>query len=79
LTMVMLAKALVREKNIFNPKIILVNDRVDLDDQLAAQTDEIAARWQHHHLCLKGKVASRSRRESRNQCGGVIMSLKPKA
>jgi type I restriction enzyme, R subunit len=34
LTMVMLAKALVREKGILNPKIILVNDRVDLDDQL---------------------------------------------
>jgi type I restriction enzyme, R subunit len=34
LTMVMLAKALVREKNILNPKIILVNDRIDLDDQL---------------------------------------------
>jgi type I restriction enzyme, R subunit len=34
LTMVMLAKALVREKSILNPKIILVNDRIDLDDQL---------------------------------------------
>jgi type I restriction enzyme, R subunit len=34
LTMVLLAKALVREKTILNPKIILVNDRVDLDDQL---------------------------------------------
>jgi type I restriction enzyme, R subunit len=34
LTMVLLAKALVREKSIINPKIILVNDRVDLDDQL---------------------------------------------
>ncbi len=34
LTMVMLAKALVREETILNPKIILVNDRVDLDDQL---------------------------------------------
>jgi type I restriction enzyme, R subunit len=34
LTMVMLAKALVREQSILNPKIILVNDRVDLDDQL---------------------------------------------
>jgi type I restriction enzyme, R subunit len=34
LTMVMLAKALVREKTILNPKIILVNDRIDLDDQL---------------------------------------------
>jgi type I restriction enzyme, R subunit len=34
LTMVMLAKALVREPSILNPKIILVNDRVDLDEQL---------------------------------------------
>jgi type I restriction enzyme, R subunit len=34
LTMVMLAKALVREPTILNPKIILVNDRVDLDDRL---------------------------------------------
>ncbi|WP_310487087.1 HsdR family type I site-specific deoxyribonuclease [Chamaesiphon sp. VAR_69_metabat_338] len=34
LTMVILAKALVREPSILNPKIILVNDRVDLDDQL---------------------------------------------
>jgi type I restriction enzyme, R subunit len=34
LTMVLLAKALVREPTILNPKIILVNDRVDLDDQL---------------------------------------------
>ena len=32
--MVLLAKALVREKTILNPKIILVNDRVDLDIQL---------------------------------------------
>jgi type I restriction enzyme, R subunit len=35
LTMVMLAKALVREPTILNPKIILVNDRIDLDDQLS--------------------------------------------
>jgi type I restriction enzyme, R subunit len=34
LTMVLLAKALIREPSILNPKIILVNDRVDLDDQL---------------------------------------------
>ena len=34
LTMVLLAKALVREPSILNPKIILVNDRVDLDIQL---------------------------------------------
>lgn len=34
LTMVMLAKALALEKTILNPKIILVNDRIDLDKQL---------------------------------------------
>jgi type I restriction enzyme, R subunit len=34
LTMVMLAKALAMEKTILNPKIILVNDRIDLDVQL---------------------------------------------
>jgi type I restriction enzyme, R subunit len=34
LTMVMLAKALALEKSIQNPKIILVNDRIDLDKQL---------------------------------------------
>ena len=34
LTMVMLAKALALEPSIKNPKIILVNDRVDLDRQL---------------------------------------------
>lgn len=34
LTMVMLAKALVLAPNIHNPKIVLVTDRVDLDDQI---------------------------------------------
>ncbi len=34
LTMVMLAQAIAMEKNIKNPKIILVTDRVDLDDQI---------------------------------------------
>lgn len=34
LTMVMLAKALALDKTILNPKIILVNDRIDLDKQL---------------------------------------------
>lgn len=34
LTMVMLAKALILETSIHNPKIILVTDRVDLDDQI---------------------------------------------
>lgn len=34
LTMVMLAQAVAMEKSILNPKIILVTDRTDLDDQL---------------------------------------------
>jgi type I restriction enzyme R subunit len=34
LTMVMLAKALVLEPSIHNPKIVLVTDRIDLDDQI---------------------------------------------
>lgn len=34
LTMVMLAQAIALEKNIRNPRIILVTDRVDLDDQI---------------------------------------------
>ncbi|WP_338356597.1 HsdR family type I site-specific deoxyribonuclease [Yeosuana marina] len=34
LTMVMLAQAIVMEKSIRNPKIILVTDRTDLDDQI---------------------------------------------
>ncbi|MCA9840232.1 MAG: type I restriction endonuclease subunit R [Trueperaceae bacterium] len=34
ITMVLLAKALAMEKSILNPKVILVNDRIDLDDQL---------------------------------------------
>jgi type I restriction enzyme R subunit len=34
LTMVMLAQAIILEKRIHNPKIILVTDRTDLDDQL---------------------------------------------
>jgi type I restriction enzyme R subunit len=34
LTMVMLAKALALDPSIRNPKIILVNDRIDLDEQL---------------------------------------------
>jgi type I restriction enzyme R subunit len=34
LTMVMLAQAIALEKSILNPKIILVTDRVDLDDQI---------------------------------------------
>jgi len=35
LTMVMLAQMLASDKNITNPKIILVTDRVDLDDQIS--------------------------------------------
>lgn len=34
LTMVMLAQAIAMEKSIKNPKIILVTDRIDLDDQI---------------------------------------------
>ena len=34
LTMVMLAQAIAMEKSILNPKIILVTDRVDLDEQI---------------------------------------------
>jgi type I restriction enzyme, R subunit len=34
LTMVMLAQAIALEKQIHNPKIILVTDRIDLDDQI---------------------------------------------
>ena len=34
LTMVMLAQAIAMDKNILNPKIILVTDRVDLDNQI---------------------------------------------
>ncbi|MBX7127413.1 MAG: HsdR family type I site-specific deoxyribonuclease, partial [Cyclobacteriaceae bacterium] len=34
LTMVLLAQAIALEKNIRNPKIILVTDRIDLDDQI---------------------------------------------
>ena len=36
LTMVMLAQAIIQEKTIKNPKIILVTDRVDLDDQITS-------------------------------------------
>ena len=36
LTMVMLAQAIIQEKSIKNPKIILVTDRVDLDDQITS-------------------------------------------
>lgn len=34
ITMVLLAKALAMEKSIQNPKVVLVNDRIDLDKQL---------------------------------------------
>jgi type I restriction enzyme R subunit len=34
LTMVMLAKALALDKEIINPRIVLVTDRIDLDDQI---------------------------------------------
>ncbi len=35
LTMVMLAQMLASDKNISNPKIILITDRIDLDDQIS--------------------------------------------
>ncbi|MEQ8907951.1 MAG: HsdR family type I site-specific deoxyribonuclease [Vicingaceae bacterium] len=35
LTMVMLAQMIASDKNILNPKILLVTDRVDLDDQIS--------------------------------------------
>jgi len=35
LTMVMLAQLIAADKNILNPKIVLVTDRIDLDDQIS--------------------------------------------
>ena len=34
LTMVMLARALALDRAIVNPRVVLVTDRIDLDDQL---------------------------------------------
>lgn len=50
LTMVMLAKALALEPDIRNPKVVLVTDRVDLDDQL----------WKNFHHCGKEPVRAKT-------------------
>ncbi|WAK04522.1 type I restriction endonuclease subunit R [Methylobacter sp. YRD-M1] len=50
LTMVMLAKALVLEPDITNPKIVLVTDRVDLDDQI----------YKTFHACGKPVVQAKT-------------------
>lgn len=49
LTMVMLAKALVIHPNITNPRVVLVTDRIDLDDQI----------WETFEAC--GKSAKRAK------------------
>lgn len=50
LTMVMLAKAIALDPDILNPKIVLVTDRVDLDDQL----------YRTFHHCGKEPVRART-------------------
>lgn len=50
LTMVMLAKALVLAPDIHNPKIVLVTDRVDLDDQI----------YKTFHACGKPVVQAKT-------------------
>ena len=50
LTMVMLAKALALAPEILNPKIVLVTDRVDLDDQI----------YKTFHACGKDVVQAKS-------------------
>lgn len=50
LTMVMLAKALALARDIHNPKIVLVTDRVDLDDQI----------YKTFHACGKPVVQAKS-------------------
>ena len=50
LTMVMLAKALALEPSIRNPRIVLVTDRVDLDDQI----------WKTFHHCGKEAVQAKT-------------------
>jgi type I restriction enzyme R subunit len=52
LTMVMLAKALALEPSILNPTILLVTDRVDLDDQI----------WKTFHQCGKEPVQAQTGR-----------------
>jgi type I restriction enzyme R subunit len=46
LTMVMMAKAIALEESIPDPRVILVTDRIDLDDQI----------WATFHSCGKGPV-----------------------
>lgn len=50
LTMVMLAKALVLAPDILNPKIVLVTDRIDLDDQI----------YKTFHACGKPVVQAKT-------------------
>ncbi|MBX3737393.1 MAG: type I restriction endonuclease subunit R [Candidatus Didemnitutus sp.] len=52
LTMVMLGKALALEEGIPNPRIVLVTDRVDLDEQI----------WKTFHQCGKDPVQARTGR-----------------
>lgn len=52
LTMVMLGKALALEEGISNPRIVLVTDRVDLDEQI----------WKTFHQCGKDPVQARTGR-----------------
>ena len=50
LTMVMMAKALTLDPGIENPKVVLVTDRVDLDDQI----------WRTFHHCGKDPVQAKT-------------------
>ncbi len=52
LTMVMLGKALALEEGIGNPRIVLVTDRVDLDEQI----------WKTFHQCGKDPVQAKTGR-----------------
>jgi type I restriction enzyme R subunit len=52
LTMVMMAKALVQDSEIENPRVVLVTDRVDLDDQI----------WRTFHHCGKDPVQAKTGR-----------------
>ena len=58
LTMVMLAKAIALEASITDPRIVLVTDRVDLDDQI----------WGTFRSCGKEPVKARTRRPSASNC-----------
>lgn len=53
LTMVMLAKALALHPNIHNPRIVLVTDRIDLDDQI----------WKTFRACGKKAEKAKSGRD----------------